>query len=177
MAPSHGVSGAPRDILAKTPFFAEVLDRGQLDALAAGLRLIAFAKGTTLLREDDLGSSMFLLASGEAAVTVPGKGRRARRITTLRAGDIFGEMSLLTGARRAATVTATTPVEAIEIPKSALSPLIAASPELADRFAAMLRKRQGELDHVYRGDSRWNISGLAGNDVAGLIRGFFAGAV
>jgi CRP-like cAMP-binding protein len=167
---------APRDILAKTPFFADVLDRGQLDALAAGLRVAEFARGATLIREDDLGASMFVLASGEASVTVPGKAR-ARRVATLRAGDIFGEMSLLTGARRAATVSATTPVRAVEIPKAALSPLIAASPELADRFAAMLKKRQGELDRAYRDDSRWSISGLAGNDVAGVIRGFFAGAV
>jgi hypothetical protein len=41
----------------------------------------------------------------------------------------------------------------------------------------MLKKRQGELDRAYRDDSRWSISGLAGNDVAGVIRGFFAGAV
>jgi CRP-like cAMP-binding protein len=74
-------------------------------------------------------------------------------------------------------VTAATLVKVVEIPKSALSPLIAASPELADRFAAMLKKRQAELDRAYRGDSRWIISGLAGNDVAGVIRGFFAGAV
>jgi CRP-like cAMP-binding protein len=131
---------APRDILAKTPFFADILDRGQLDALAAGLRVAEFAKGATLIREDDLGASMFMfvLASGEASVSVPGKAR-ARRVATLRAGDIFGEMSLLTGARRAATVSATTPVRAVEIPKAALSPLIAASPELADRFAASPR--------------------------------------
>lgn len=167
---------SPRDILARTPFFAEVLDRKQVEALATGLRLVDFAKGATLIREDDLGSSMFVLAVGEVAVTVPGKDR-SRRIATLRALDIFGEMSLLTGARRAATVTAATPVKVVEIPKSALSPLIAASPELADRFAAMLKNRQAELDRIFRGDSRWTIQALAGGDVAGVIRGFFAGAV
>jgi CRP-like cAMP-binding protein len=174
-SPSSGAA-APRDVLARTPFFAEVLDSRQLDSLAAGLRLAEFAKGATLIREDNLALSMFVLASGEAAVTVPGKGR-ARRVAMLRTGDIFGEMSVLTGARRAATVTATTPVIAVEIPKTALSPLIAASPELADRFAAMLKKRQGELDSIYRSDKSWRVSGLAGNDLAGLIRGFFAGAV
>ena len=174
MASSPGTS--PRDVLARTPFFGDILDDLQLDRLSAGLNLVEFAKGATLIREDDLGSSMFVLASGEVAVTIPGKGR-SRRIATLRALEIFGEMSLLTGARRAATVTAATPVKVVEIPKSALSPLIAASPELADRFAAMLKKRQGELDRAYRGDSRWIISGLAGNDVAGVIRGFFSGAV
>jgi CRP/FNR family transcriptional regulator, cyclic AMP receptor protein len=167
---------SPRDVLVRTPFFADVLDDLQLDRLSAGLNIVEFARGATLIREDDIGSSMFVMARGEAAVTVPGK-VRTRRIATLRAGDIFGEMSLLTGARRAATVTALAPVKIVEIPKSALSPLIAASPELSDRFAVMLKKRQGELDRIYRGDSRWSISGLVGGDVAGVIRGFFAGAV
>ena len=176
MASPSGGAAAPRDVLARTPFFADVLDDRQIDALAAGLRLAEFAKGSTLIREDDLALSMFVLAHGEAAVTVPGKSG-ARRVATLHAGDIFGEMSVLTGARRAATITATTPVKAVEIPKIALSPLIAASPELADRFAAMLAMRQGELDTIYRSDKSWRVSGLAGNDLAGLIRGFFAGAV
>jgi CRP-like cAMP-binding protein len=86
-------------------------------------------------------------------------------------------MSLLTGSRRAATVTAVTPVTVIEIPKSALAPLIAASPGLADRFAAMLVKRQGELDRIYRDESRRNTASVDLGDLAGLIRGFFGGTV
>jgi CRP-like cAMP-binding protein len=167
---------APRDILANTPFFADILDKAQLDTLAAGLRISDYKKGARLIREDDLGASMFAVAGGEVAVTVPGAGR-GRKVATLRAGDIFGEMSLLTGSRRAATVTAVTPVTVIEIPKSALAPLIAASPGLADRFAAMLVKRQGELDRIYRDESRRNTASVDLGDLAGLIRGFFGGTV
>lgn len=176
MAKASGDDLSPRDILAKTRFFADVLDSPQIGALSAGLAISEFRKGATLIREDDLGASMFVLAGGEVAVTVPGNGH-ARQVAKLGAGDVFGEMSLLTGARRAATVTATTPVRLIEIPKSALAPLIAASPGLADRFAAMLAKRQGELDGIFRGDSRWRAAGVDLGDLAGLIRGFFGGTI
>ncbi len=164
----------PRQILAATPFFAEVLDAKSLDALAANLRVAAYPKGAALIKEDDNGASMFVMAGGEAVVTVPRNARKTP-IATLKAGDIFGEMSLLTGARRAATVTAQSAVTAVEIPKSALSPLIAASPQLADRFAAMLKKRQAELDRIYRGDGRWKLPGNF--ELAGMIRGYFGGTV
>ena len=176
MASAMAGVATPRDVLAKTPFFAGVVDVRGLDTLSARLRFTDYAKGATLIREDDLGSSMFVLASGEVAVTVPGK-NRGRRVATLAAPDIFGEMSLLTGARRSATVTARTTVKAIEIPKAALAPLISASPELADRFAAMLAKRQRELDRVYRGEARWNLFDFGGQDLGGVIRGFFGGTV
>jgi CRP-like cAMP-binding protein len=163
----------PRQVLGATAFFSEVLDEASLDRLAANLRVASFPKGAVLIKEDDAGSSMFVLAGGEADVTVPRSARKTP-VATLRAGDVFGEMSLLTGARRAATVTARSPVTAVEIPKSALSPLIEASPQLADRFAAMLKKRQAELDRIYKG-GRWKLPGNL--ELAGMIRGYFGGTV
>ena len=172
MASATDDIATPLDILASTPFFADVLDADQLQTLSGRLRVADYAKGATLIREDDIGESMFVLASGEVAVTVPGKSG-GRQVATLRAPDIFGEMSLMTGARRAATVSARTPVKAIEIPKAALSPLIIASPELAGRFAATLVSRQRELDRLFRGHGRWSVFLTAGGDVGSVIRRVF----
>jgi CRP-like cAMP-binding protein len=166
------VTVTPRQVLASTAFFSDVLDAESLDRLAANLRVVSFPKGAVLIREDDVGSSMFVLAAGEADVTVP-QGARKVPIAMLKTGDIFGEMSLLTGARRAATVTARSPIAAVEIPKSALSPLMEASPQLADRFAAILKKRQAELDRLY--DGGWKLPGNLA--LAGLIRGYFGGGL
>jgi CRP-like cAMP-binding protein len=163
----------PRQVLDSTPFFSDVLDSDNLDRLAVNLRVASFPKGAVLIKEDDGGSSMFVLAAGEADVTVP-RSTRKTPVATLKGGDIFGEMSLLTGARRAATVTARSPVSAVEIPKSALSPFIQASPQLADRFAAMLKKRQAELDRIYKG-ARWKLPGNL--ELAGMIRAYFGGTV
>lgn len=176
MASAHAGVATPRDILATMPFFADVLDARGLETLSGRLRITDYAKGTTLIREDDLGSSMFVLVSGEIVVTVPGRGG-GRRVATLEAPNIFGEMSLLTGARRSATVTARTAIKAIEISKAALAPLISASPQLADRFATMLTKRQRELDRIYRGEGRWSLFDIGGKDLGSVIRGFFGGTV
>jgi CRP-like cAMP-binding protein len=165
------VTVTPRQILGTTSFFSEVLDGEGLDRLAANLRIATFPKGAVLIKEDEAGSSMFVLVTGEAEVTVP-HSARAMPVALLKAGDIFGEMSLLTGAPRSATVTARTPVAAIEIPKSALAPLIEATPKLADRFATILKTRKAELDRANQGP-RWRLPpNLA---LAGLIRGYMGG--
>jgi CRP-like cAMP-binding protein len=162
-----------RDILGATPFFSEVLDAAALDRLARNVSEVRFDRDAVLLSEDDSGHSMLVIASGEVAVSVPGSDG-ARRIATLGPGAIVGEMSLMTGARRSATVTALAPVAAIEIDKSALEPILAGSPQLVDRFAEMLDRRQAELDRVY-GAGTWNIFGLGGGDMRSLISTFFGG--
>jgi CRP-like cAMP-binding protein len=162
-----------REFLGTIPFFAEVLDAKQLDALAAGASRREFERGQTLIREDDLGESMFALIGGAAEVTVHDAGKE-RHVATVNAGQIVGEMSLLTGARRSATVVATTPLVALEIPKAALQPILDASPALIEHFAEMLEKRQGELDRLY-GAGFWSLFGLPRDELTLVMRSFFSG--
>jgi CRP-like cAMP-binding protein len=161
-----------REFLATVPFFAEALDAGELDGLAAGTRRAEFDRGAVIVREHDVGDSRFAILRGTTEVST-GRSGSAGHVATLRAGDIFGEMSLLTGALRSATVTAVTPVVALEIGRSALEPLLAASPALYDRFAATLDDRQAALDRIH-GDGFWNLYGLPRDQIAPAIRGFFA---
>jgi len=160
-----------RDILARTPFFAEVLSPAEIAALAVPLAARAFPAGEALLREEDEGSSMFILVDGEVSVII-GTSGKTREVTRLGPGDIVGEMSLMTGARRSATVAALTPVTALEVAMEALEPVLNASPELVHRFAAVLERRQAELDRLY-GDG-WSL-GLGQDKFVTLMRTFFAG--
>ena len=64
-----------------------------------------------------------------------------------RASD--GEMSLLAGASRSATVVAAEPVTAYRVAKAQLEPILNRSPSLYDRFAAMAEKRNAELERIY----------------------------
>lgn len=162
----------PRDVLRSTPFFAEVLDDSELDMLAAHAHFVAFPKGATPIEEDGPGHAMFVIASGEASVTVSGEDTP---VATLRAGDIFGEMSLLTGARRSATVTAATPLETVEISKQALARVLDHAPDLVDRFVAMIARRQRQLDHLAGGNA-WGMMRLGKGELAGMIRSFFGAA-
>ena len=162
-----------REFLGSVPFFAEVLSGAELDALAAGTRYVEFDQGSNLIRERDIGDSMYVIAQGTVAVSIHDSGKD-RSVATLRAGDLVGEMSLLTGAPRAATVTAQAPVVAIEIGRSAIEPLLTAEPALFDRFAAMLEKRQIELDKLY-GAGLWLFYGPPRANLATVIRTYFAG--
>jgi CRP/FNR family transcriptional regulator, cyclic AMP receptor protein len=161
-----------RKFLGNVPLFADALDAGELDALAIGTRQTEFDRAAVIVRQHDLGESMFAILRGTAEVSTRHAGA-ASHVATLRAGDIFGEMSLLTGARRSATVTAVGPVIALEIGRSALQPILAASPALYDRFAAILDQRRFELDRVH-GDGFWNLYGLPRDQIAPAIRSFFA---
>jgi CRP-like cAMP-binding protein len=162
----------PRQTLKSTPFFSEVLDDKELNLLAAHAHFVSYPKGATPIEEDAPGHAMFVVVSGEAEVTVMGDKTPVAR---LRAGDIFGEMSLLTGARRSATVTAVTPLETIEVSKQALAHVLEHSPDLVDRFVQMLSRRQAQLDHAAGGNA-WGMLRLGRGELASMIRSFFGSA-
>ena len=113
---------------------------------------------------------MFILESGEVAVTVSDE---AEPVARLFVGDVVGEMSLLTGAPRSATVTAVEPVMAVEIDHGALAPILATAPMLADRFAAeILQRRQKELQDLH-GGAAWGVLLPADAELSGLIQAFY----
>lgn len=160
-----------RSFLGSVPFFAEVLTADELDALTAGTRGVEFDRGVAIIRERAAGDSLFIVMQGSVTVSIRDAGMD-RLVATLREGDIFGEMSLLTGAPRAATVVAQTPVVALEIDRSAMRPLLDAEPSLSERFAEMLEKRRVELDRLY-GPGLWPFLGRQGRDLASTIRSYF----
>jgi CRP-like cAMP-binding protein len=161
-----------RELLGMIAFFSGALDASQLDKLAAGSRRRTFAKGAKLISEDDPGGSMFVVETGEVDVTVKDE---PDTVAKLYAGDIVGEASLLTGQSRAATVTAVEPVEAIEIDKAAMAPILLGAPALIDRFAELLEERQEELDHIH-GGAAWGMVRPGDAETHHLIRAFYGAA-
>jgi CRP-like cAMP-binding protein len=159
-------------VLKGTSFFADVLDDASLDRLAKSAKPAEYDRGSVLIRESDPGDSLFVIVHGSVTVTIHERGAD-RRVATLRDGDIVGEMSLLTGAPRSATVTALRPTLTLEVAKPALEPLLVRSPELADHFAEMIEKRQAEL-HALHGPLHWLRPGVATAEIATRIRHFFA---
>jgi CRP-like cAMP-binding protein len=100
-------------------------------------------------------------------------GETARTVAVLASGDIVGEMSLMTGAPRTATVTALTPLRVLEIPKARMEALLADSPDLLERFGSVLAKRQSQLKELGTGDTAWtNVE----RDLVARMRSFFARA-
>jgi CRP-like cAMP-binding protein len=159
----------PRDVIASVPFFAETLDPAQIDALAESARRVDFDRAATLMREGERGDSLLVIFSGDVSVSVAG---RPQTVATLSAGDVVGEMSLLTGATRSATVTAVRPVVALEIRKDDLEPLLVMSPDLFERFAKVVEKRRAELDRAY-GPSFAQLYLSPQVQLVGAMRSFF----
>lgn len=158
-----------RDVIAAHPFFADVLGDAEIDRLARWAHSVERSAGEDLIVEDDAGGSLFIIVSGEVEV-VAGEPGRSKQIARLGPGAVVGEMSLMTGERRSATVRALTAARALEVTDAALAPILDASPDLVDRFAAVLANRQAELDRAY-GSSRFSMLDQGG--FASLIRGFF----
>jgi CRP-like cAMP-binding protein len=102
-----------------------------------------YAAAETIVREGDQGSSMFVIVRGEAAVTLAGTDGEVAR---LRDGSFFGEMSLLTGEPRAATVTAVADCDLLEIRADAFRRVVLADPAIVDAVAAAVSRRRAELD-------------------------------
>jgi CRP-like cAMP-binding protein len=135
---------APSDVLARVALF-EGLGPKELDALARTVSERRFHSGQQLTGEGETGAGFFVLAEGEAAVTVDGQERR-----TLGPGDWFGELALIEGGTRTATVTATTDGLAYGLTSWQFRPLVEAHPALAWPLLQQLARRIRELEQLQR---------------------------
>jgi CRP-like cAMP-binding protein len=99
---NSAVARASSAVLKRVPLFAELDDR-ELEQIAATMRERRFAAGSTVTEEGAGGAGFFVVETGDADVTVEGEHRG-----TIGAGDYFGEIALLTGSDRTATITAKT---------------------------------------------------------------------
>ena len=137
-----------REGLRHAELFQSVLNDEQMAFVAGRSRIVRFKTGTVLMRQGDEASSMFIILEGAANVVVDAPGRDSHEVAVLATGDVVGEMSLMTGDRRSATVTALTTVKALEITKEAMAELLQKSPELLQNFSEVLTHRQTELHAV-----------------------------
>ena len=95
--------------IARIPLFAE-LTLDQRDQVAGMCQELEIEEGATLLREGDFGYAMFAITAGTAEVLKDGV-----VIRTLGPGDVFGEIAVLSGGRRTATVIAQTPMQLVTV--------------------------------------------------------------
>jgi cyclic nucleotide-binding protein/tetratricopeptide repeat protein len=101
-------------------------------AVIQGLRLLTFERGNVILREGDRGESLYMLASGRVKAFVRGADGRQNAIGELREGAFFGEISVLTGKPRTATVVATGHCELLELDRATLDQITQSHPHVWD---------------------------------------------
>jgi len=105
-------------------------------------RLATFAPGELVIRAGDPGDAFYVIVRGRAGVA----GQELNR--TLREGDYFGEIALIDGGPRSATVIALDELQAIELPPAAFLELLARDPGLARTIMASLAKRVRALERT-----------------------------
>ncbi|HEX2861919.1 MAG TPA: cyclic nucleotide-binding domain-containing protein, partial [Lacunisphaera sp.] len=119
------------------------LPEEQLQALATGLVSRVFPAGATVVKRGEPGASMFVLMEGLLEVrTELAAGGAELSVAVVQPGEFIGEMSLLTGEPRTATVTALTGAVMWEITKAQIEPLLRSDPALAAVLARTLAERQ-----------------------------------
>jgi small-conductance mechanosensitive channel/CRP-like cAMP-binding protein len=129
-------------LMRRIDLFSSLPDE-QLQALAAGLTPRNFAAGQTVVRRGEAGESMFVLMEGLLEVrTEVAAGSAEQPVGTVQPGEFIGEMSLLTGEPRMATVTAMTDVVMWEITKKQMEPVLRGDPAFAAVLARTLAERQ-----------------------------------
>jgi small-conductance mechanosensitive channel/CRP-like cAMP-binding protein len=137
-----------RTILRDEPLF-ECLSDAQIDNLVKDARLNYFGRGERVIQEGAEGDSMFVLLRGAAQVSVSKNGSSIP-VASLGAGDCFGEMSLLTGEHRTATVRAESDCYVMEISKPVMADVIRDSPDCLERLSELLAKRKLENEGVLK---------------------------
>ena len=137
-----------RVILRGEPLF-QCLSDGQIDNLVKQSELNHFGRGEHVIEEGAEGDSMFILLRGAAEVSVSKNGSTIP-VATLSSGDCFGEMSLLTGEKRSATVRADGDCYVMEISKETMAEVIRDSPECMKQLSELLAKRKMETEGILK---------------------------
>jgi CRP-like cAMP-binding protein len=129
--------------LERTPLFAGLNREHLEEVLRVGGR-VSFDTGQAIVERGDPGDAMYIVLSGVAEVDVGGRFHRLQR------GDFFGEMAVLAGKPREASVKAVEPVEVLQIPADAFQAFLLEHPNVAvgmlKSLVERLREVQDRLD-------------------------------
>jgi small-conductance mechanosensitive channel len=153
--------------------FAALSDGEKAD-VAERLQYAPFARGDAITKQGNTAHWLYILAFGEAEVLYEPPSGEPQVIGALRAGEFFGEMALLSGDARSATVIAKTDVECYRLDRASFQELLASRPEIADEVQRTVGARQPDLEHARE---RYAVAGpepaVGERRLLGRIRRFF----
>jgi small-conductance mechanosensitive channel/CRP-like cAMP-binding protein len=135
-------------ILRGEPLF-DCLTEDQLSQMVNQARLKLFGRGEPVIEEGAAGDSMFVMLRGAANVLVSKNGSKIQ-VAKLSAGDCFGEMSLLTGEPRSATVRADGDCYVMEIGKPVMAEVLSSAPSCMEQLSQLLAQRRMETEGILK---------------------------
>jgi hypothetical protein len=135
------------EMLRGVDMFAE-LPAEEKAEIAERLQYAPFARGDIITKQGDASHWLYIVAFGEAEVLYELPDSPPRVVGTLHAGQFFGEMGLLAGEARYATVVAKTDVECYRLDKAAFQGLLLSRPGIAEEVSRVVGSRRGNLDQA-----------------------------
>lgn len=124
----------------KSPLF-EVLSGEEREALVKEMELEEHEEGSVIIAEGQAGSSMYVIARGEVKVYTRGSDGGSVYLAKLGEGDFFGEVSVLTGKPRTATITASQPSQLLRLDKEKLDSALSRYPGIRKVLDDFYKKR------------------------------------
>jgi len=135
-----------RLIMLKQVDLLATLSEEERSFVAGRLEYAPFARGDIITKQGSVAHWLYVIAFGEAEVRYEQVGRAPRVLGTLSAGQFFGEMGLLAGESRNATVIAKTDVECYRLDRPSFQALLLARPELANEVSRVIAARKPGLE-------------------------------
>jgi CRP-like cAMP-binding protein len=163
-------------LLRSLELFAPLTD-DETHALAAQLRPAPMATGDIITKQGEPSDSLYILARGDVAIYRDGEHRQGRKLLAkLAAPAFFGEMGLLTGQARTATIIAEGEVLCYRLDKHGFEAIIQARPELAEAMSRTVAVRQAANDATLASlsaEARAQATGTRASELVRRIRQFF----
>jgi small-conductance mechanosensitive channel len=144
--------------------------------LAERLVPAPFARDDVMTRQGDQDDGLYIIVAGTAEAVVEDGHGHSRTVSVLGPGGFFGEMGLMTGEPRRATIVARTPVECYRLDRAAFLDIVRSRPPIAEDIAHILAHRRMEYDSALRNlDTQARAEHLSASrhDILGKIRQFF----
>jgi CRP-like cAMP-binding protein len=133
--------------LSESPLLGELSEEERLKVVR-GLRLLTYEPGDVILTEGEPGETLYLLTTGTVKVFVRNPASRNIEVRVLREGDFFGEVSILSGRPRTATITAASQCELLELDRPTLDALGHDHPGIVDTLEAYYIQRTQSADNA-----------------------------
>jgi hypothetical protein len=134
---------APPPPVRRAPTLFPDFSDDELVAVMGGLRLVEFKAGDLVVSEGEPGDSLFLVTTGMVKAWIRSREGRYVLVRRLGEGDFFGEISVLTGSPRTATVVAASPCEMLELDRNTLDGITAAHPRVREVLQRFYEQRVG----------------------------------
>lgn len=145
------------ELLKTVDFMANLTDH-ELKTIADGVTLERFAAEEIIIKQGEAGNTFYIIDSGQVEVLHETEDGNTTSLNKLSAPTFFGELSLLTGAERTATIVALTDCKSLTINSEVFKSMIMKNPKITEKISQTITNRQFELSQVLNDkDSKGNM--------------------